>query len=60
MTSALMEWETIDREQVLDIMAGREPRPPKGTPATVSIPTLDAGNLPTGGAEASTTPATEV
>ncbi|MCG2573032.1 ATP-dependent zinc metalloprotease FtsH [Acinetobacter sp. ME22] len=29
MVKALMEWETIDREQVLDIMEGREPRPPK-------------------------------
>jgi cell division protease FtsH len=29
MTKALMEWETIGREQVEDIMAGREPRPPK-------------------------------
>ena len=29
MTRALMEWETIDRDQVLDIMAGRPPRPPQ-------------------------------
>ncbi|MBU3118664.1 ATP-dependent zinc metalloprotease FtsH [Acinetobacter soli] len=29
MVKALMEWETIDRDQVLDIMEGREPRPPK-------------------------------
>ena len=28
MTAALMEWETIGREQVLDIMAGRPPKPP--------------------------------
>ena len=35
MTRALMEWETIGREQVEDIMAGREPRPPKDwTPRT--------------------------
>jgi cell division protease FtsH len=60
MTAALMEWETIDREQVLDIMAGREPRPPKGLPVTVAVPSIDVGNLPSGGAEASTTPATEV
>ena len=31
MTSALMEWETIDREQVQDIMAGLPPRAPKHT-----------------------------
>lgn len=29
MVKALMDWETIDRDQVLDIMEGREPRPPK-------------------------------
>jgi cell division protease FtsH len=29
MTKALMEWETIDADQIKDIMAGREPRPPK-------------------------------
>ncbi|MBN9409103.1 MAG: ATP-dependent zinc metalloprotease FtsH [Burkholderiaceae bacterium] len=35
MTRALMEWETIGREQVEDIMAGRPPRPPKDwTPRT--------------------------
>ena len=30
MTQALMKYETIDAEQVGDIMAGREPREPKG------------------------------
>lgn len=29
MAKALMEWETIDADQVDDIMAGRAPRPPK-------------------------------
>jgi cell division protease FtsH len=29
MTHALLEWETIDAEQIDDIMAGRAPRPPK-------------------------------
>ena len=29
MAKALLEWETIDTEQLDDIMAGREPRPPK-------------------------------
>ena len=29
MVKALMQWETIDREQIVDIMAGREPQPPK-------------------------------
>ena len=29
MTKALLEWETIDAEQIDDIMAGKSPRPPK-------------------------------
>jgi cell division protease FtsH len=29
MAKALLEWETIDAEQINDIMEGREPRPPK-------------------------------
>ena len=32
MTEALMKWETIDRDQVLDIMAGRPPRAPDDKP----------------------------
>jgi cell division protease FtsH len=53
MTAALLEWETIDAEQVNDIMAGRPPRPPK--PATVppSRPKDDApGAAPTAPAPA--------
>jgi cell division protease FtsH len=33
MTSALMEWETIDAEQIADIMAERAVRPPKPSAA---------------------------
>ena len=29
MAKALLEWETIDSDQIDDIMAGKEPRPPK-------------------------------
>jgi cell division protease FtsH len=29
MVKALMEWETIDRDQIRDIMEGRDPQPPK-------------------------------
>ena len=29
MTKALLEWETIDAEQIDDIMDGKPPRPPK-------------------------------
>jgi len=32
MAKALLEWETIDSDQINDIMAGRPPRPPKPTP----------------------------
>ena len=32
MTAALLEWETIDAEQINDIMAGLPPRPPKPAP----------------------------
>jgi cell division protease FtsH len=34
MTKALLEWETIDADQINDIMAGNPPRPPKPTPST--------------------------
>ena len=46
MTKALMELETIDAEQVDDIMAGRPPRSPKSpsasTPASGDSPPADA------------------
>ncbi len=29
MTKALLDWETIDADQIDDIMAGKQPRPPK-------------------------------
>ncbi|ATE60442.1 ATP-dependent zinc metalloprotease FtsH [Thauera sinica] len=35
MTRALLEWETIDADQINDIMEGRPPRPPK--PASVPV-----------------------
>ena len=35
MTDALMKWETIDRDQILDIVAGRPPRGP-GEPSVPS------------------------
>jgi cell division protease FtsH len=31
MAKALLEWETLDSDQVNDIMEGRAPRPPKPT-----------------------------
>ncbi len=42
MTKALLEWETLDAEQINDIMAGRPPRPPKpATPASAPPPPPD-------------------
>jgi cell division protease FtsH len=38
MAKALIEWETIDAEQIDDIIAGKEPRPPKDwTPRNPSV-----------------------
>jgi cell division protease FtsH len=31
MTKALLEWETIDADQIEDIIQGKPPRPPKST-----------------------------
>ncbi len=48
MAKALLEWETIDAEQLDDIMAGREPRPPKDwTPRTPPAGGGDSGGQPT-------------
>ena len=43
MTKALMEWETIDADQIKDIMEGRAPRAPKplqsaNPPVSDSVP----------------------
>jgi cell division protease FtsH len=47
MAKALLEWETIDVEQLDDIMAGRVPRPPKDfTPRTPSSGTGGSGGTP--------------
>ena len=36
MTKALLEWETIDADQIQDIVEGRPPRPPKPPAPTAS------------------------
>ncbi|MEY4651705.1 MAG: putative ATP-dependent Zn protease, partial [Pseudomonadota bacterium] len=47
MAKALLEWETIDAEQIDDIMAGKPPRPPKDfTPRTPSSGGGDSGGAP--------------
>ena len=54
MAKALLEWETIDVEQMDDIMAGKEPRPPKDwTPRNPSVESSGSG--PSGGNPAVTT-----
>ncbi|ALV06609.1 ATP-dependent zinc metalloprotease FtsH [Roseateles depolymerans] len=53
MATALLEWETIDAEQIDDIMEGRPPRPPKDWTPPTNKP--DNGGTPavtTGGAHA--------
>jgi len=47
MAKALLEWETIDSDQLDDIMAGRDPRPPKDwTPRAPSSGGSDSGGAP--------------
>ncbi|BAV34362.1 ATP-dependent metalloprotease FtsH [Sulfuricaulis limicola] len=41
MARALLEWETLEADQIEDIMMGREPRPPAGTSGS---PKGDAGS----------------
>ena len=53
MTKALLDWETIDAEQIDDIMAGRPPRPPK--PSANKVVSGGGGGSPD--AEPSATPA---
>ena len=36
MTAALLEWETIDADQIKDIMSGVKPRDPKPSAASVT------------------------
>ncbi len=59
MANALLEWETLDSEQIEDIMEGRPPRPPK--PTTVPTPNVPppAASGTTTGAPGSARPAQE-
>ena len=53
MAKALIEWETIDAEQIDDIIAGKVPRPPKDW--TPRNPSVGGTGGPTGGTPAVTT-----
>jgi cell division protease FtsH len=55
MAKALLEWETLDAEQIQDIMEGRPPRPPKPAPAPTQQPPRDVPPAPA----PTTTPAQE-
>ena len=55
MAKALMDWETIDADQVNDIMEGRPPRPPK-PPANTQTPPPSPGSA---AAPVTATPARE-
>jgi cell division protease FtsH len=55
MAKALLDWETIDADQIDDIMAGRPPRPPKPLAAPVPKPPKDS----TPSASATSKPAAE-
>ncbi|HWV62535.1 MAG TPA: ATP-dependent zinc metalloprotease FtsH [Oxalicibacterium sp.] len=53
MAKALLDWETIDSDQINDIMEGRDPRPPKaGQPTKNTTP-----DNPSDGVEPATAPA---
>jgi cell division protease FtsH len=53
MATTLLEWETLDADQIDDIIAGKPPRPPKSSGATP--PT--GGKSAAGGIEGATQPA---
>ena len=57
MAKALLEWETIDSDQIGDIMEGRPPRPPKPSKST---PTPPRDNTPPTAPAPTATPAQEV
>ena len=54
MTQALLEWETIDAEQINDIMAGKTPRPPQ-PPGSANTPSAPAASAEDASGAATTT-----
>jgi len=54
MTAALLEWETIDSDQINDIMAGEPPRPPKPSQPSAA-PAAPKDTPPTAAAPSTTT-----
>jgi cell division protease FtsH len=58
MARTLLDWETIDADQIHDIMKGLPPRPPKPSPSMPSPP--PQGGTPAAAPEATVTPVQEV
>jgi cell division protease FtsH len=52
MAKALLEWETIDADQIDDIMSGKPPRPPKDWTPAASKPGASTPPVSPGGATA--------
>jgi len=60
MAKALLEWETIDADQINDIMAGNQPRPPKPpAPSSQAQPPQDQAPTAAAPTAAPTQPAQE-
>ena len=57
MAKALLELETIDADQIDDIMAGKPPRPPKAVSTPPAGPGTTIGPGTSGGTEPSAKPA---
>ncbi len=60
MTAALLEWETIDADQIEDIMQGRPPRPPKNVDVSDSSDDTPPTGLTSVGDTGGSTAATPV
>ena len=58
MANGLLEYETLDTEQINDVMEGKPPRPPKDWVPKVGLPA--AGDKPPGGDAAVTTTSSHV
>jgi cell division protease FtsH len=59
MTKALLEWETIDADQINDIMAGNPPRPPKPPAPSSQVQQPPKDQAPPAPAATPTQPAQE-
>jgi cell division protease FtsH len=56
MAAALLEWETIDAEQIQDIIEGRPPRPPQTVSPSEASDNSPPPGLSSAGGSAAATP----